>query len=48
MILPATAACPPKILTPNRLDSDSLPFFELPTPFLCAILFKFYDVKRLA
>ena len=26
-----------KIFTPSRLLSDSRPFFELPTPFLCAI-----------
>ena len=28
----------PKILTPRRLLSLSRPFFELPTPFLCAII----------
>jgi hypothetical protein len=31
------ANSPPKILTPNRLLCDSLPFDELPAPFLCAI-----------
>jgi hypothetical protein len=41
MMLPALAAWPPKILTPKRFDSDSLPFLELPTPFLCAILLFF-------
>ena len=29
---------PPNIFTPSRLLSDSRPFFELPTPFLCAII----------
>ena len=27
----------PKSFTPKRLLSDSRPFLELPTPFLCAI-----------
>jgi hypothetical protein len=26
--VPAIAACPPKILTPKRFDSDSLPFLN--------------------
>jgi hypothetical protein len=38
MILPAIASWPPKIFTPRRFDSDSLPLFELPAPFLCAIM----------
>jgi len=41
MMLPAMQPWPPKILTPNRFDSDSRPFFELPTPFLCAIILRF-------
>src|SRR6056297_1760222 len=43
-MLPAIAAWPPKIFTPNRFDSDSLPFLELPTPFLCAIILRFYII----
>ena len=27
------------ILTAENLNTDSRPFFELPTPFLCAIVF---------
>ena len=38
MMFPAMAFCTPNILTPRRLLSDSLPFFELPTPFLCAMV----------
>ena len=30
-----------KILTPNLWLADSRPFFELPTPFLCAIILFF-------
>src|SRR5690554_6721284 len=46
MMFPATAACPPNIFTPRRLLCDSRPFFELPTPFLCAILFSFLQLKE--
>ena len=41
MMLPAMATCPPNNLTPYRLLADSRPFLELPTPFLCAIIYIF-------
>ena len=36
-IFPGLTNCPPNILTPSLLELLSLPFLELPTPFLCAI-----------
>lgn len=41
IMLPAFAGCPPNILTPSLLLCDSLPFFELPTPFLCAMTLRY-------
>ena len=48
MMLPALACCPPKSLIPKRLLSDSRPFLELPTPFLCAISLCLVVVKWLS
>src|SRR5829696_2243081 len=39
MIFPEIAAWPPKIFTPKRLLFESRPFFTLPSPFLCAMIF---------
>ena len=36
-IIPALISWPSKILTPSRFDSESRPFLEEPSPFLCAI-----------
>ena len=38
IIFPARTASPPNFLTPRRLLLLSRPFFEVPCPFLCAIL----------
>src|SRR5579863_7686191 len=37
MIEPPVTVCPAKIFTPSRCALESRPFFELPSPFLCAI-----------
>lgn len=47
MMFPAIAASPEKIFTPRRLLSESRPFLELPTPFLCAIFYTMDLVVRL-
>jgi hypothetical protein len=36
-MVPAKTASPPYLFTPNLCPWESLPFLELPTPFLCAI-----------
>ena len=33
-IMPAVMSWPSKTLTPSRLDSESRPFFDEPSPFL--------------
>src|SRR5262245_60755200 len=38
-IIPALTSWPSNSLTPSRLDCESRPFFEEPSPFLCAIFF---------
>src|SRR5215813_8408206 len=38
-IIPALTSCPSNSLTPSRFDCESRPFFEEPSPFLCAIVF---------
>src|SRR5580693_4439359 len=35
---PPVTSSPPKAFTPRRCALESRPFFELPRPFLCAIL----------
>src|SRR5271169_1768723 len=35
---PPVTSSPPKAFTPSRCAFESRPFFELPRPFLCAIL----------
>src|SRR5689334_1827523 len=37
-IEPPVTTWPPKAFTPSRCALESRPFFELPRPFLCAIL----------
>ena len=37
MIEPPVTNSPPNALTPSRCALESRPFFELPSPFLCAI-----------
>jgi hypothetical protein len=37
-MLPAVTLSPEKRFTPSRCPWLSLPFFELPTPFLCAMV----------
>src|ERR1035441_9652992 len=37
-IEPPVTSSPPKAFTPRRCALESRPFFELPRPFLCAIL----------
>src|SRR5689334_24578473 len=41
MMLPEITGWPPKIFTPRRLLCESRPFFTLPSPFLCAMIFYF-------
>src|SRR5438093_3014125 len=42
-IFPARTHCPPNRFTPSRCDAESRPFFELDTPFLCAMLSSFFS-----
>src|SRR6267142_600892 len=46
MMLPARTHCPPDRFTPSRCDAESRPFFELDTPFLCAMLSSFFLVRQ--
>src|SRR3954454_19440474 len=38
-IIPALTSWPSNSFTPSRLDCESRPFLEEPSPFLCAIVF---------
>src|SRR5258708_18803901 len=40
---PARTHCPPNRFTPSRCEAESRPFFELDTPFLCAMLSSFFS-----
>src|SRR5215471_3975107 len=42
-IIPAFTSWPSNSLTPSRLDWESRPFLEEPSPFLCAIVLFLFD-----
>src|SRR5476649_1047447 len=47
MMEPPGISCPPNTFTPRRCALESRPFFELPRPFLCAILHLCQDLAHL-
>ena len=44
MIFPALTVSPPNFFTPSRLPAESLPFLELPPPFLVDMVSPFYPL----
>src|SRR5690242_13120366 len=46
MMFPARTHWPPNRFTPSRCEAESRPFFELDTPFLCAMFLSLLPVRH--